>query len=545
MVKTSDLFVRALESEGVKYIFGIPGEENLDLLNSLKNSSIQLILTRHEQGAGFMAATYGRLTGSPGVCMSTLGPGATNLVTPAAFAQLGGMPMIMITGQKPITKSKQGRFQIVDVVEMMQPLTKFSKQIVHSHTVTAIIREAFRLAVEERPGAIHIELPEDIAGKNSDAEIYEKTSYSSPVADNKAISDAVRKIQQARSPLILLGAGANRKKTRNAVKQLIDKTGIPFFTTQLGKGVIDERSPLCLGTAALSAKDCVHSAIDASDLIINIGHDIIEKPPFFMTRDGFDVIAINPLPAHVDEVYFPQIEIVGDISNSVSHLTHHIEKQPRWDFLYALKIKKSLDASIEEGALDNTFPVQPPRLVSIVRNAIPSDGIISLDNGLYKIWFSRNYKAHEPNTILLDNSLASMGAGLPAAMASKIVYPDKKVMAICGDGGFMMNSQELETAVRLNMDLIVLIINDNAYGMIKWKQQDMGFDDFGLDFRNPDFVKYAESYGASGHRIKKTADLEPLINDCSNTPGVHVIDAPMDYSRNNELLYKCVTGFEK
>jgi len=545
MVKTSDLFVRALENEGVKYIFGIPGEENLDLLNSLKNSSIQLILTRHEQGAGFMAATYGRLTGTPGVCLSTLGPGATNLVTAAAYAQLGGMPMIMITGQKPITKSKQGRFQIVNVVEMMQPLTKSSKQIVHEHTVTAIIREAFRLAVEERPGAVHIELPEDIARENSDAEIYEITSYASPVADNKAIADAVQKIHRSRSPLILLGAGANRKKTRTAVKQLIDKTGIPFFTTQLGKGVVDERSPLCLGTAALSSNDCVHDAIDASDLIINIGHDIIEKPPFFMTKDGFDVIAINPLPAHVDEVYFPQIEIVGDISNSVAHLTHHIEKQAHWDFLFTLKIKKSLDASIQEGALDNTFPVQPPRLVSIARNAMPSDGIISLDNGLYKIWFSRNYKAHEPNTVLLDNSLASMGAGLPAAMASKIVYPDKNVMAICGDGGFMMNSQELETAVRLNLHLVVLIINDGAYGMIKWKQADMGFEGFGLDFNNPDFVMYAESYGAHGYRIKKTQELEPLINICFASPGVHVIDVPVDYSHNDELLYKCMTGFEK
>jgi acetolactate synthase-1/2/3 large subunit len=411
--------------------------------------------------------------------------------------------------------------------------------------VTAIIREAFRLSVEERPGAIHIELPEDIARENSDAEIYEITSYASPVADNTAIADAVHKIHQARSPLILLGAGANRKKTRNAVKQLIDKTGIPFFTTQLGKGVVDERSPLCLGTAALSSNDCVHAAIDSSDLIINIGHDIIEKPPFFMTRDGFDVIAINPLPAHVDEVYFPQIEIVGDISNSVAHLTHHIEKQAHWDFLFTLKIKKNLDASIQEGALDNTFPVQPPRLVSIVRSAMPSDGIISLDNGLYKIWFSRNYTAHEPNTVLLDNSLASMGAGLPAAIASKIVYPDKKVMAICGDGGFMMNSQELETAVRLNLHFVVLIINDRSYGMIKWKQAEMGFEEFGLDFNNPDFVMYAESYGAHGYRIQKTEELEPLITTCLEAPGLHVIDVPVDYSRNDELLFKCMTGFEK
>ena len=543
MIKTSDLVVKALENEGVKYIFGIPGEENLDLLNSLKNSSIKLVLTRHEQGAGFMAATYGRLTGSPGVCLATLGPGATNLVTPAAYAQLGGMPMIMITGQKPITKSKQGRFQIVNVVEMMHPLTKLSKQVVHGHTVTSLIREAFRLAVEERPGAIHIELPEDIAGENSDAEIYEKTSYHRPVADNQSITEAIDRIHNARSPLILLGAGANREKTHDAIKHLIDKTGIPFFTTQLGKGVVDERSSLCLGTAALSSNDCVHMAINKSDLIINIGHDIIEKPPFFMTRGGFEVISINFFAAVVDEVYFPQVEIVGDISKSITHISKHLEKQAHWDFDFILKIKKVLDLGIEEGSMDNNFPIQPPKLVHIVRSVMPSDGIISLDNGLYKIWFARNYRAYEPNSILLDNSLATMGAGLSAAMASKIVYPEKKIMAICGDGGFMMNSQELETAVRLNLDLLVLILNDSAYGMIKWKQQDMGFDDFGLDFKNPDFVKYADSYGARGYRLEKTEDLAPLINNCFNAPGVHVIDVPVDYSRNDELLYRCMTGF--
>jgi len=544
MVKTSDLIVRALEHEGVKYIFGIPGEENLDLLNSLKNSSIKLVLTRHEQAAGFMAATFGRLTGSPGVCLSTLGPGATNLVTAAAYAQLGGMPMIMITGQKPITKSKQGRFQIVDVVEMMRPLTKLSKQVVHSHTVTAIIREAFRLAVEERPGAIHIELPEDIAGENSDAEIYEKTPYHCPVADSHTIIDVVHKIQSAKTPLILLGAGANKRSAHNVIRSLVEKTGIPFFTTQLGKGVVDERSPLCLGTAATSSKDCVHIAIDSSDLIINIGHDIMEKPPFFMTRSGFEVIDINFFAAHVDEVYFPQVELVGDISNNVAQLSQYIEKQPHWDFSFILSIKKKLDKSIEEGARDSSFPISPPHLVSIVRNAMPSDGIISLDNGLYKIWFARNYQAHQPNTILLDNSLATMGAGLSAAMASKIINPDKNVMAICGDGGFMMNSQELETAVRLKLHIVVLIINDHAYGMIKWKQNEMGFEDFGLDFNNPDFVKYAESYGASGHRIEKTTDLEPLINECFNSPGVHVIDVPVDYSKNHELLNQCITDFD-
>ncbi len=539
-MKTSDLVVKALENEGVKYIFGIPGEENLDLLNSLKDSSIKLILTRHEQGAGFMAATYGRLTGSPGVCMSTLGPGATNLVTPAAYAQLGGMPMIMITGQKPITMSKQGLFQIVDVVEMMHPLTKSSKQVVHGHTVTSIIREAFRLAVEERPGAIHIELPEDIAGEESDAEVYEKTRYNRPVADSHNIVDAVHRIEKAKHPLILIGAGANRRETRTAIKYLVDKTGIPFFTTQLGKGVLDERSPLCLGTAALSSNDCVHSAIDSSDLIINIGHDIVEKPPFFMSKDGFDVIAVNYFAATVDEVYFPQVELIGDISSSISELSQHIDKPKHWDFSFVLDIKRRMDKSIEFFSHDNSFPVLPPRLVSIVRSAMPYNGMISLDNGLYKIWFARNYRAYKSNTILLDNALATMGAGLPAAMASKIIYPERKVMAICGDGGFMMNSQELETAVRLKLDLIVLILTDNAYGMIKWKQKDMGFEDFGLDFKNPDFIKYAESYGAAGYRVSNTDELEPLINKCFEIPGIHVIDVPIDYSRDHELLNQCM-----
>jgi acetolactate synthase-1/2/3 large subunit len=545
MPKTSDLLVRALENEGVKYIFGIPGEENLDLLDSLRNSSIEFVITRHEQAAGFMAATYGHLTGRPGVCLSTLGPGATNLVTPAAYAQLGGMPMIMITGQKPIMHSKQGRFQIVDVVEMMRPLTKLSRQVVHGHTVTATIREAFNLAVEERPGAVHIELPEDIAAEEADAPLYCRSDYRRPVADALSVQKAVERIERARTPLILIGAGANRKKTHDAVKALVEKSGIPFFTTQLGKGVMDERSPLCLGTAALSSGDCVHYAIEAADLIINIGHDIIEKPPFFMTHGGFEVISINFFPAHVDEAYFPQIEVVGDISDSVQRISNGITKQPHWEFEFIMRIKHALDAGIEETGRCLDFPVQPPALVRAVRSVMPPDGIISLDNGLYKIWFARNYRAYEPNTVLLDNSLATMGAGLPAAIAAKIVHPGRKVMAVCGDGGFMMNSQEIETAIRLGIDLVVIVLNDSAFGMIRWKQTAMGFEDYGLGFGNPDFVKYAESYGACGHRIERSDELQSILNDCFDQGGVHLVDVPVDYSRNDELLHRCVMEFGK
>ena len=331
-MKASDLFVKALEAEGVEYIFGIPGEENLDLLDSLRGSHIKLILTRHEQAAGFMAATYGRLTGRAGVCLATLGPGATNLVTAAAYAQLGGMPMLMITGQKPIKSSKQGHFQIVDVVDMMRPLTCYTRQIVSGDTIPTRIREAFRLAQEERPGAVHLELPEDIADEDTQAKVVAQSSYRRPIAEDKCIKWAVELIEQSKHPLLLIGAAANRKLTSRMLKQLIDKTGIPYFSTQMGKGVVDESDPLFLGTAALSSSDFLHRAIEHADLIINVGHDVIEKPPFFMHANGLKVIHINFLSASVDPVYFPQVEVVGDIANSIWQIKERILRQGRWDF---------------------------------------------------------------------------------------------------------------------------------------------------------------------------------------------------------------------
>ncbi len=535
-MKASDLFVKALEAEGVEYIFGIPGEENLDLLNSLKDSSIQLILTRHEQAAGFMAATYGRLTGQPGVCLSTLGPGATNFVTAAAYAQLGAMPMCMITGQKPIKKSKQGQFQIIDVVDMMRPITKYTKVIVSGDNIPSRVREAFRMSVEERPGAVHLELPEDIADEQTDTPIVPASNVRRPTAEAKSVNAAVEMIQQAKHPLLLVGAAANRKLTSRMLADFIDKTGIPFITTQMGKGVIDEHHPRFLGNTALSANDFVHRAIENADLLINVGHDVIEKPPFFMKHDGFKVVHINFNSAVVDPVYFPQLEVVGDIANSIWQITSHVRKQNSWDFSYFEKVQKRVNEHMLEGADDDRFPVYPQRAVADVRKAMPEDGIICLDNGVYKIWFSRNYRAYKPNTVLLDNALATMGAGLPSAMMAKMVYPERKVMAICGDGGFMMNSQELETAVRLKLDLVVVILNDNAYGMIKWKQANMGFDNFGLDYGNPDFVKYAEAYGAIGHRVESSAGLQPLLEECLNSSGVHLIDCPVDYSENDEIL---------
>ncbi|MGS2739513.1 acetolactate synthase large subunit [Sinomicrobium sp. M5D2P17] len=539
-MKASDLFIKALENEGVEFIFGLPGEENLDFLESVRKSEkIELVLTRHEQGAGFMAATYGRLTGKPGVCLSTLGPGATNLVTPAAYAQLGAMPLVIITGQKPIKKSKQGKFQIVDVVKMMHPLTKYTKQVTHSSHIPSMVREAFRLAQDERPGAVHIELPEDIAEEEVESSrIFEVVDFKIPYAGEDTIQQAADMIKKAGKPILLIGAGANRKRASMALTTFVDTIGIPFFNTQMGKGIIDERHPLYLGTAALSDYDFLHEAINGSDLIINVGHDTIEKPPFFMhIEDKRKVIHLNFFPAEIDEVYFPQLNVIGDIANSVSQLTENLKPFAKsWNTDFFLKIKDNVSTHLTKYGKDNRFPILPQRVVKIVRDTLPDDGIITLDNGMYKIWFSRNYPAYVQNSLLLDNALATMGAGLPSAMMAKKLNPDKKVISINGDGGFMMNSQELETAIRLQLDLVVIILNDNAYGMIQWKQQDEGFVKYGLDYGNPDFVKYAESFGAKGYRPASVEEFQQILENALNSKGVQLIDLPVDYSLNHEIL---------
>ncbi len=543
--KASDLFVECLEAEGVEYIFGVPGEENLDLLESLSDSSIKLVLTRHEQGAGFMAATYGRHTGKTGVFLATLGPGATNMVTAIAYSQLGGMPTLAITGQKPIKHSKQGRFQILDVVDMMGPITKFTHQLHSGDNIPSRVREAFRLAEEEKPGATHLELPEDIAEEPTASRPIARSVARRPSAEAKAVRQAVKALEAAKRPVLVIGAGANRTMTSRMLHQFIEKTGIPFVTTQMGKGVIDERHPLFLGCAALSAGDFCHRAIEDADCIVNIGHDVIEKPPFFMHNDeegevGSDspptVIHISNKTAEVDPVYFPQIEVIGDIANAIWQIKEDIVPNAEWASKRMLEYRQADIAHSDPLEADERFPIFPPHLVRQIRKAMPEDGIICLDNGVYKIWFARNYTAYRPNTVLLDNALATMGAGLPSAMMSAMLYPERRVMAICGDGGFMMNSQELETAVRLGLNLTVLILRDDAYGMIRWKQANMGFKDFGLTYGNPDFVQYAESYGAIGHRITSSEHLRDVLAKTGEAPGVHVIDCSVDYTENDQIL---------
>jgi len=535
-MKASDLFIAALEAEEVEYIFAVPGEENLDLLESLRTFSIELVLTRHEQGAGFMAATYGRLTGKAGVCLATLGPGATNLTTPAAYAALGAFPLIIITGQKPIKTSKQAQFQIVDVVSLFTPLCKASTQIVNGNRIPSLVREGFRLAQEERPGAVLLELPEDIAEEETIEPVIPPHHRRYAVAGDAALDEAAERIIAAERPLLLIGAGANRRRASKALRKFVADTGFPFFDTQMGKGVVDEDNELYLGTAALSSGDYVHCAIEKADLIVNIGHDVVEKPPFFMEPGGQTVIHINYKAAEVDQVYFPQLEVIGDIAGSVERLGNRLDGKLQCDRSYYTVLHHEIASHISETSDDERFPMVPQRVVADVRSVMARDDIVALDNGIYKIWFARNYIANEPGTILLDNALATMGAGLPSAMMAAMLSPGRRVLAVCGDGGFMMNSQELETAVRLGLNLVVLVLNDAAYGMIRWKQDQLGFPDYGLTFSNPDFVTYAQSYGATGHRVERSADLVAVLNAAFEAGGVHLVDLPVDYSENKKVL---------
>ncbi len=532
---------RALEHEGVRDVFGVPGEENIEFLEALRESQIRFVVTRHEQTAAFMAATYGRLTGRPGVCLSTLGPGATNLVTGAAYALLGGMPMVMITGQKPVRQSRQANFQLIDTVAMMQPLTKLSEQIVDAGSVTTLIRKAFRVAQGERPGPVHLELPEDIAAQRTKrTHLLPRDETPSPLAADASITAAVEQIAKAKSPLLMFGGGSNRPGLHGALSNFVRRMQLPFFNTQMGKGSVACNSDLYIGTAALSEHDYVHDVIACADLIVAIGHDTVEKPPFIMRENGPVVVHIGSHAADIDEIYFPQLEVIGDMADSVSRIADrvtriHVSKPPQ-KLEALMQLRAQVQAHVSEREDDPRFPVIPQRLVADVRRVMPEDGMLTLDNGMYKLWFARNYRTHTTNTLLLDNALATMGAGLPSAMTCALLYPERRVMAVCGDGGFMMNSQDLETAIRLKLNLVVLIVEDKAFGMIRWKQQSMGLPDFGMDFENPDFVKYAEAYGAGGVRVSRTEELTTVLEAAFRRGGVQLVIVPIDYSENQRVF---------
>jgi acetolactate synthase-1/2/3 large subunit len=425
---------------------------------------------------------------------------------------------------------------VVDMVSTMTPLTKMTHQIVSPATIPSIVREAFRVAQQERPGPVHLELPEDIAGETAPAiPLVPSHPIEQPVAPRAASDGAAELILNAERPLVMLGAAASRPHLAEALSSFVKRLQIPFFNTQMGKGSVAGGSGLYMGTAALSERDYVHRAIDRADLIIAIGHDTVEKPPFLMGPNGPLVLHVGYLPATVEEVYFPHAELVGDVGSSLALLADRLDgKLPKAGTLSPLR--EQILARIADRAEESRYPLTPQRIVHDVRQVMPEHGIVCLDNGMYKIWLARNYRTRVANTLLLDNALATMGAGLPSAMMAAMLNPTRRVLAVCGDGGFMMNSQELETAVRLKLNLVVLILQDNAYGMIRWKQATDGYPDFGMTFGNPDFVAYAKAYGINGGRVNSAEGLVPTLEAAFAAGGVQLVAVPVDYSENSRVL---------
>lgn len=549
-MKGSDLMVKCLEEEKVEYIFGLPGEENIDLLESLRSSSIRFIVTRHEQAAAFMAATYGRLTGRPGVCLSTLGPGATNLVTGIAYAQLGGMPLVAITGQKPLRENWQADFQIIDVVHMMEPITKRTVHIHEGKSIPKEVREAFKVASTERLGACHIELPEDVSQEEVDDRFLPQVSIlpRRPVPDMKTIEKAADMIMKARTPLLVVSSRGQRNRVKASLEELSRRTGIYVVSTQLGKGAMDPDHDNTLWSFGIHKRDYVNEAVDNADLLITIGYSTIEHPPSVWNRNlDKSILHIDFTPADTDIYYNPSLEIVGDIASSLEMLMERLEASVyRFGSDDLVRLKDDLRRRLfEEGTDDGSYPLHPRKIVSDVRRVMGKRDILCLDNGIYKLWFSRHYRSYDIGTFLIDNALATMGAGLPSAIAAKLVHPQRHVIAVVGDGGFMMNSQELETAVRLGLNIVILILNDNGFGFIKWKQVNRGLTDFGLDLENPDFIRYAKSYGANGHMVENASDLEKKLREALAEEGPSVVVCPINYSDNLDVWTRELDGIVK
>jgi acetolactate synthase I/II/III large subunit len=533
-VKAAELFVKQLQEEGVSRLFGLPGEENLHFLEAVRKAGLQVVITRHEQAAAFMAATQGRLTGRAGVCFSTLGPGATNLLTGIAHAQFIGAPLVSLSAQKPRKENWQGKFQLVDVMSLMKPVTKKAFSIQDPNTVPTVIREAFKTAEAERPGAVHLELPEDVAGEEVRAGVQRRGDVRRPAPDPKAVADAAALIAAAKNPLILVSAGANRNRVTRHLADFVRKTGIYVVHTQMGKGVVSDDCEYSLFGTGIHKQDYVNCGIDQADLIITVGYHTVEYPPFIWNqRLDKTILNLDFVESDPDPYFNPALEVVGDISRSLQEIAAGIGgKRP---FPAFARTRLLLEQKIHEEAAPG-FPLHPREVVRTVREALEPEDIVVLDNGIYKLWFSRLYPTFRPNTFLLDNALATMGAGLPAGIAAKMLIPGRKVLAVVGDGGFLMNSQELETAVRYRVPIVVLILNDNAYGFIKWKQKNLGFENFGLDLSNPDFVKYAETFGAKGMRVERADGLAGALKEAFAADGPALVECPIDYSVNYDMF---------
>lgn len=535
-MRGSDLLVKCLENEGVEYIFGLPGEETLDLVDSLSKSKIRYILTRHEQGAAFMANVYGRLAGKPGVCFATLGPGATNLITGVADAHLDRAPLVAITGQAPLEAVHKESHQYIDVVQTFKFITKWNRTITKASFIPEIVRKAFKIATEA-PGATHIELPTDVAKENCEGKPLPRAKASRRSwPDVEAVHEAVELLRESNYPLILAGNGVIRSGASSELLNFARANQIAVLNTFMGKGAISARQDLYLGTIGLQAKDFVECGLERADLVITVGYDLVEYSPKHWNQDGKKIIHIDNRTAEIDEYYQPSIELVGDIGETLELFTNHTGFKKGVD--YSRKLREFMMTELANFEDDTSFPLKPQRVVSDIRKALRDEDILISDVGAHKLWIARLYPAYAPNTVIISNGFASMGIALPGAIAAKLVHPDKKVIAAVGDGGFVMNEQELETAMRLGLGFVVVIFNDSKYGMIEWNQLAKFNESYGVKFTNPDFVKLAESYGAVGVRVGKGDSLGEILKEGVTSNELWVVDVPVDYSENIKLSKK-------
>ena len=541
-MKASDLLVKALAIEGIEYVFGVPGEENADFMMSLEAvDDIRFILTRHEQGAAFMAEVYGRLTGNPAVCLGTLGPGAANLVTGVADANMDRAPMLVITGQGASTRLHKESHQIMDVVAMFDPVTKWAHSIRHPDSIPEIVRKAVRLARTEKPGACHIELPEDIAKLNVDMDPLEPRRFRRPAPADKIVNQAFDLIKNAKHPLILAGNGCIRKRASKQLRIFSKRTGIGVLNTFMAKGCVNMDADECIFTIGLQSKDRVSYAIDAADVVITLGYDMVEyHPQLWNPRSDKCIIHIDFLPAEIDAHYNPQTEVVGDLAHALWMLNERVAAEPEgcltFDLELQAKVRRDMMADFAQYADDETQgSIRPQKALWDVRKVMGPNDVLLSDVGAHKMWIARYYQCHEPNTCLIPNGFCSMGFALPGVIAADLVCPDHRTLAICGDAGFLMNVQEMETARRLDSNIVVMVWEDNAYGLIAWKQDNEFGRHTDLSFTNPDWMQLAEAFGWHGHHVTKSRDLEAELERAFEESGPSLVVIPIDY-RENALL---------
>ncbi len=541
-MKASDLFVRCLEAEGVTHIYGVPGEENADLMISLLDSSIEFVLCRHEQAAAFMADTYGRLTGRPGVCLATLGPGATNLVTGIADANMDRAPVVAIIGQASTKRLHKESHQNMDAIGMFAPITKWAHAISNGETIPEVLRKAFKLSAAEKPGACVVELPEDIAKADVGARVMVPHKTRRPAADHKAVASAVDLIAAARRPMILAGNGALRKRAAKQLRRLAHKTGIGVANTFMGKGAVSSEDPHCLFTVGLQGRDHVNCAIDQADTVIVVGYDLVEYAPEFWNREGGKtIIHIDFDPAEIDSDYPVALDVVSDVADALWQINEELNRRfegrlPLFDIAERHNLRETIREDLEAEAADTAFPVKPQRIVCDLRKALGPNDILLSDVGAHKMWLGRYYQCIEPNTCLISNGFCTMGFALPGAIGAKIAYPERRILAVCGDAGFLMNVQELETAVRLKLNIVCLVWDDSEYGLIKWKQQNQ-FDGRHSDlaFNNPDFELLAQAFGMWGRTLTHADELLPALDEAFQQAGPALISIAVDYGENRKL----------